>query len=153
VDLGELIPATLAGLSDPARTEWTIDTDARQAVADAGLLDRVLANVVENALRYQPSGQPVAVTASRCENRVEVRVIDNGPGIGAEQLEEIFQPFQQLDDVHNADGVGLGLAVSRGLAEAMGGHISAETTPGGGLTMVVELPSADTGAPDAKDAA
>ncbi len=153
VDLGELIPATLAGLSDPARTEWTIDTDARQAVADAGLLDRVLANVVENALRYQPSGQPVAVTASRCANRVEVRVIDNGPGIGAEQLEEIFQPFQQLDDVHNADGVGLGLAVSRGLAEAMGGHISAETTPGGGLTMVVELPSADTWGPDAKDAA
>jgi two-component system sensor histidine kinase KdpD len=153
VDLGEVIPATLATVSDPARTEWTIDPDARQAVADAGLLDRVLANITENALRYQPVGSPIAVTASRVENRVEIRIIDNGPGIGAEQLEEIFQPFQQLDDVHHADGVGLGLAVSRGLAEAMGGQISAETTPGGGLTMVIELPSADTWAPDAKDAA
>jgi two-component system sensor histidine kinase KdpD len=153
VDLGEVIPATLATVSDPARTEWTIDPDARQAVADAGLLDRVLANITENALRYQTTDSPIAVTASRVENRVEIRIIDNGPGIGAEQLEEIFQPFQQLDDVHNADGVGLGLAVSRGLAEAMGGQISAESTPGGGLTMVVELPSADTWSPDAEGAA
>jgi two-component system sensor histidine kinase KdpD len=153
VDLGELIPATLASLSDPSRTDWTIEPDAREAVADAGLLDRVLANVVENALRYQPSGSQVAVTASRCTDRVEIRIVDNGPGIDSEQLEEIFQPFQQLDDVHNADGVGLGLAVSRGLAEAMGGQISAENTPGGGLTMVVELPSADTWSPQGKDAA
>jgi two-component system sensor histidine kinase KdpD len=153
VDLGEVIPATLATLSDPARTEWTIDPDARQAIADAGLLDRVLANITENALRYQPPGTPVSVTASRVSNRVEIRIIDNGPGIDSEQLEEIFQPFQQLDDVHHADGVGLGLAVSRGLAEAMGGQISAETTPGGGLTVVVELPAGDTWVPEAKEAA
>ena len=147
VDLGEVIPATLATVSDPSRTEWTIDPDARQAVADAGLLDRVLANVVENGLRYQPVEVPVAVTASRVANRVEVRVVDNGPGVDPEQFERIFQPFQQQGDVQNADGVGLGLAVARGLAEAMGGHVSAENTPGGGLTMVVELPAADTWTP------
>jgi two-component system, OmpR family, sensor histidine kinase KdpD len=152
VDLGEVIPATLASVSDPGRTQWAIDPEARHVLADAGLLDRVLANITENALRYQPVDAQVAVTASRVENRVEIRVVDNGPGIAGDQLDQIFQPFRQLDDVHNADGVGLGLAVSRGLAEAMGGEISAENTPGGGLTMVVELPAADT-APEQKEAA
>jgi two-component system sensor histidine kinase KdpD len=144
VDLGEVIPATLATVTDPSRTQWTIDPDARQAVADAGLLDRVLANIVENALRYQPSEASVAVTASRVENRVEIRVIDNGPGVDSEHFEQIFQPFQQQGDVQSADGVGLGLAVARGFSEAMGGEVSAESTPGGGLTLVIELPAADT---------
>jgi len=112
VDLGEVIPATLASVTDPSRTQWTIDPDARQAVADAGLLDRVLANIVENALRYQPCEAPVAVATSRVENRVEIRIIDNGPGVDSEQLERIFQPFQQQGDVPNTDGVGLGLAVA-----------------------------------------
>lgn len=147
VDLGEAIPATLATVSDASRTQWTIDPDARQAVADAGLLDRVLANIVENALRYQPSEAPVAVTASRVANRVEIRIIDNGPGVAADHLERIFQPFQQQGDVNSADGVGLGLAVARGLAEAMGGEVAAENTPGGGLTLVIELPAADTWTP------
>ena len=147
VDLGEVIPATLATVTDPSRAQWTIDPDARQAVADAGLLDRVLANIVENALRYQPAEAPIAVTASRVANRVEVRIIDNGPGVGSEQLERIFQPFQQQGDVQNADGVGLGLAVARGFSEAMGGEVSAENTPGGGLTLVIELPAADAWTP------
>jgi two-component system sensor histidine kinase KdpD len=147
VDLGEVIPATLATVTDPSRTQWTIDPDARQAVADAGLLDRVLANIVENALRYQPSEASVAVTASRVENRVEIRVIDNGPGVDSEHFEQIFQPFQQQGDVQSADGVGLGLAVARGFSEAMGGEVSAESTPGGGLTLVIELPAADTWMP------
>ena len=147
VDLGEAIPATLATVSDAYRAQWTIDPDARQAVADAGLLDRVLANIVENALRYQPSEAPVAVTASRVANRVEIRIIDNGPGVAADHLERIFQPFQQQSDVNSADGVGLGLAVARGLAEAMGGEVTAENTPGGGLTLVIELPAADTWTP------
>ena len=147
VDLGEAIPATLATVSDASRTQWTIDPDARQAVADAGLLDRVLANIVENALRYQPSEAPVDVTASRVANRVEIRIIDNGPGVAADHLERIFQPFQQQSDVNSADGVGLGLAVARGLAEAMGGEVTAENTPGGGLTLVIELPAADTWTP------
>src|SRR5664280_806779 len=147
VDLGEAIPATLATVSDAFRTQWTIDPDARQAGADAGLLDRVLANIVENALRYQPSEAPVDVTASRVANRVEIRIIDNGPGVAADHLERIFQPFQQQSDVNSADGVGLGLAVARGLAEAMGGEVTAENTPGGGLTLVIELPAADTWTP------
>ncbi len=98
-------------------------------------------------MRYQPAEAPIAVTASRVANRVEVRIIDNGPGVGSEQLERIFQPFQQQGDVQNADGVGLGLAVARGFSEAMGGEVSAENTPGGGLTLVIELPAADAWTP------
>ncbi|HET7723806.1 MAG TPA: ATP-binding protein [Propionibacteriaceae bacterium] len=146
VDLGEVIPATLATVSQPHRTDWTIEPDARHARADPGLLDRVLANTVENALRYEPAQGAVRVCVSRVANRVEVRVVDHGPGVRAEQLERIFQPFQRTDDGHGADGVGLGLAVARGLAEAMGGGVTAENTPGGGLTMVVELPSVDDAA-------
>jgi two-component system sensor histidine kinase KdpD len=141
VDLGEVIPTTLAGLSAPDRTTWRIDPDARNVVADAGLLDRVLANITENALRYQPGGEPVSVTASRVADRVEIRVVDSGPGVPTEEQERIFQPFQRHGDVPSGDGLGLGLAVARGLTEAMSGTVGAEATPGGGLTMVITLPT------------
>jgi two-component system sensor histidine kinase KdpD len=141
IDLGEVIPTALAGLSAPERTTWRIDPDARNVVADAGLLDRVLANITENALRYQPDGRPVSVAASRVADRVEIRVVDAGPGVPTEEQERIFQPFQRHGDVPSGDGLGLGLAVARGLAEAMSGTVTAEATPGGGLTMVITLPT------------
>ena len=140
-DLGEVIPATLAGVAEPQRTVWEIDADARYVQADAGLLDRVLANDTENALRYQPAAEPVRVQASRVADRVEVRVIDTGVGVPSEEQERIFQPFQRRGDVPAGNGLGLGLAVARGLTEAMGGRLAAESTPGGGLTMVVTLPT------------
>ena len=80
--------------------------------------------------------------AGRVGDRVEVRVIDNGPGLPAEDYEAIFRPFQQHDDVPRGEGLGLGLAVARGLAEAMAGTVTAEATPGGGLTLVIDLPAA-----------
>jgi two-component system sensor histidine kinase KdpD len=138
-DLGEVIPATVAVLSQPERVSWQIDPDARTAVADAGLLDRVLANVIENALRYQPAGRPTSVRASRVADRVEIRITDHGPGVPEEELERIFQPFQRRGDAPAGNGLGLGLAVARGLTEAMGGRLEAEPTPGGGLTMVISL--------------
>jgi two-component system sensor histidine kinase KdpD len=140
VDLGEVIPATVAGLSAPQRVSWQIDPEARDAVADAGLLDRVLANVTENALRYQPEGRPVTVRASRVADRVEIWITDHGAGVPEDELERIFQPFQRHGDVPAGDGLGLGLAVARGLTDAMGGRIGAEQTPGGGLRVVVSLP-------------
>jgi len=138
-DLGEVIPATIAGLSAPDRVTWQIDPDARTAVADAGLLDRVLANITENALRYQPAGRPITVRASRVADRVEIRVSDHGVGVPEEDQERIFQPFQRRGDAPAGNGLGLGLAVARGLTEAMGGSVGAEPTPGGGLTMVISL--------------
>jgi two-component system sensor histidine kinase KdpD len=73
---------------------------------------------------------------------VQLRIIDSGPGIPAERREEVFVPFQRLGDVNNEAGVGLGLALAKGFTEAMGGTLEAEDTPGGGLTMVIELPEA-----------
>ncbi|MBV9829989.1 MAG: sensor histidine kinase KdpD [Marmoricola sp.] len=107
--------------------------------ADPGLLERVVANLLANALRYSPADHRPLVTASRLAGVVEVRVVDRGPGIPEAQRDEVFVPFQRLGDTDNTTGIGLGLALSRGLTEAMGGSLDAEETPGGGLTMVVRL--------------
>ncbi|PZQ52919.1 MAG: histidine kinase, partial [Phenylobacterium zucineum] len=146
-DLGEVIPVTLAALPDPGRAVWHIDQDARIVETDPGLLDRVLGNIAENALRYQPDGAPIQLSASRVADRVEIRVVDNGVGVPQEEQDHIFQPFQRHGDAPAGDGLGLGLAVARGLADAMGGEVSSETTPGGGLTVVIALPTTAAGRP------
>jgi two-component system sensor histidine kinase KdpD len=110
--------------------------------ADAGLLDRVLANVLENALRHSPGRQEVVVNGSVIGNRLQIRIVDRGTGVPDKGKEEIFAPFRRFGNSTRGDGVGLGLAVARGLTEAMDGTLSAEDTPGGGLTIVVDLPLA-----------
>lgn len=108
------------------------------AMADAGLLERVLANVIDNALRYA-SASVVRVTAGQVGDRVLINVADEGRGLPRGGELHVFDPFQRLGDRDNTSGVGLGLSVARGFTEAMGGTISATETPGGGLTMVVDL--------------
>lgn len=108
------------------------------AMADAGLLERVLANLIDNALRYA-ADSVVRVTASRVGDRVLISVADEGRGLPRGGEAHVFDPFQRLGDRDNTSGVGLGLSVARGFTEAMGGTISATETPGGGLTMVVDL--------------
>nr|WP_198428178.1 sensor histidine kinase KdpD [Nocardia bovistercoris] len=111
--------------------------------ADAGLLERVLANLIDNALRHSGVDTPVRVTAEQVSDRVTLAVIDVGPGIPQDAEEQLFEPFQRLGDRDNTTGVGLGLSVVRGFTEAMGGAVHAEPTPGGGLTMIVDLAAAD----------
>ncbi|WP_256839890.1 sensor histidine kinase [Ornithinimicrobium faecis] len=142
-DLGEVVPGCIDGLSQPDRVTWDLGQGARWVQADAGLLDRVLGNLLENALRHTPTGRPVHVATHAVQGRVQVRVADAGPGLPAADLDRIFLPFQRRGDAPAGPGhgVGLGLAVARGLAEAMDGTVEAEETPSGGLTMVVELPT------------
>ena len=112
------------------------------AVADPALLERVLANLLSNAIRYSPAGSPATVTASALGDRVELRVIDLGPGVPQTDRDRIFAPFQRQAGDSTPPGPGLGLALSRGLTEAMQGTLTPEDTPGGGLTMIVSLPAA-----------
>jgi len=108
------------------------------AMADSGLLERVLANLIDNALRYAPDSV-VRVNAGQVGDRVLIAVIDEGPGIARGTEEQLFEPFQRLGDTHNSSGVGLGLSVAKGFVEAMGGTVIATDTPGGGLTIEIDL--------------
>jgi two-component system, OmpR family, sensor histidine kinase KdpD len=141
VAIEEIVPRALGGL-DGADVGIQIPVRLPEALADPALLERVLANLIANAVHHNPPGEPVTVTASAHAGQVEVRVIDRGPGIPQSEWDRVFLPFQRLGDRDNATGVGLGLALSRGLAEAMGGTLTPEETPGGGLTMIVALPAA-----------
>ncbi|MDQ1176441.1 ATP-binding protein [Microbacterium sp. SORGH_AS_0421] len=127
----------------PDDVELALDPDLPMLRADPVLLQRVLVNVLTNAQRYSPDGERVRIATSRLGGTAEIRVIDHGPGIAADRREDMFSPFQRLGDTDNTAGLGLGLALSRGFAEGMGGTLTPEDTPGGGLTMVVALPVAD----------
>ncbi len=141
--LDEILPRALDSLADPYAPVQPLDLETVPPVlADPPLLERVLANVITNALRHNAPGAPVLVAASHHAGRVELRVIDRGPGIAPEDRDRVFLPFQRLGDTDNTTGVGLGLALSRGLAEAMDGSLEVEDTPGGGTTMLLTLPAA-----------
>ncbi|GAA0959884.1 DUF4118 domain-containing protein [Actinocorallia libanotica] len=127
----------------PDRIELDVPETLPWADADPGLLERAVANVVENALRHGRA--PVLITASGLGARLELRIADRGPGVSDADKEHLFVPFQRLGDAPRGTGVGLGLAVARGLTGAMGGALTAEDTPGGGLTLVFDLPVARAG--------
>ncbi|MET8829446.1 sensor histidine kinase KdpD [Streptomyces sp. NPDC004610] len=137
IDLDEVVPMALGGVPEDS-VELDIPETLPMVVVDKGLLERVVANVVENAVKYS-TREVVMVSASALGERVEVRVVDRGPGVPDEAKERIFEPFQRHGDAPRGTGVGLGLAVARGFADAMGGTLTAEDTPGGGLTMVLSL--------------
>ncbi len=117
--------------------------DLPMAYADAGLLERVIANLLDNAHRHSPAERPVEVSARVDPAELRLAVIDHGPGVREEDWARIFVPFQRLDDRSTDISVGLGLAIARGFTDAMGGSLVPARTPGGGLTMTVTLPRAD----------
>ncbi|WP_210585922.1 ATP-binding protein [Streptomyces sp. GESEQ-35] len=142
--LEEVLPAALGDIPD---VEVGDVEQIPSILTDPPLLERVIANLVANAARHTPAGTRVLVTASVLAGRVELRVVDRGPGLPQTGRERLFEPFQRFGDNDNTTGLGLGLALARGLTEAMNGTIAPEDTPGGGLTMVVSLPLAETKAP------
>ncbi|MGW6010940.1 ATP-binding protein [Streptomyces sp. NPDC055210] len=138
IDLDEVVPMALGGVPEHS-VELEIPETLPMVAVDPGLLERSVANLVENAVKYSPGDERVLVAASTLGDRVEVRVVDRGRGVPDEAKDRIFAPFQRYGDAPRGAGVGLGLAVARGFAEAMGGTLNAEDTPGGGLTMVLTL--------------
>jgi two-component system, OmpR family, sensor histidine kinase KdpD len=141
-DLGEIVARSLDDLGPAARVvRVSIPDDLPEVAVDPGILERVIANLTANALRYSPPGTPPSLSGSALHDRVELRVVDSGPGIPEEHRDQMFVPFQRLGDTDNTTGVGLGLALSRGLTEAMGGTLEPDETPGGGLTMTLSLPA------------
>ncbi len=126
----------------PDDVELALDPELAPLQADPVLLQRVLVNVLANAQRHSPAGTPVLITTSSLGPTAEIRIVDRGPGVPPERRGDIFAPFQRLGDTDNTVGLGLGLALSKGFAEGMGGTLTPDDTPGGGLTMVISLPVA-----------
>lgn len=134
--------AASAAVSVPSdRILLRIDDDLPLVQADAGLLERVLANLMSNAVRHSPALTPVICSATLVGDRVEVAVMDHGPGLSSERLANPFEPFAASGETGGA-GLGLGLAIAKGFCDAMAATLVALPTPRGGLTMVVGLPVA-----------
>ena len=143
-DVDEVILPSLDELDlGPADVDLELDPDLPTVRADAGLLQRAIVNVLANAVRFSPRGLNARVATSTFGDTVEIRVIDHGGGVPPERRDQLFVPFQRLGDTDNTTGLGLGLTLSKGFVEGMGGGLTAEDTPGGGLTMVISLPVAD----------
>ncbi len=147
-DLPSVVHRALSWLDagDRHRAEVDWPDDLPPVLADPGLLERVVANLLLNAGRHARSGS-LTIRVGMVGNRVELQIVDRGPGVAEPDRDRMFAPFQRLGDSPGGQGVGLGLAVARGLTEAMSGTLTAEDTPGGGLTMVVSLPMAPVSSP------
>ena len=144
VDVDDVLPSALEELGvAPGAVVLDVADAVPPASADPVLLQRVVVNLLANALRYSTSAP--RLTVSSFGDDVQVRVVDAGPGVPDDRKDAIFQPFQREGDTDNTTGIGLGLALSRGFVEGMGGTLTVEDTPGGGLTMVVTLHAAPQG--------
>jgi two-component system sensor histidine kinase KdpD len=145
VGLDELVLTAIASLgerADDAHLVIDLDESLPSVETDPSLVERAIANLVDNALAWSPAGTQVRIdaVADPEDEEVELRVIDHGPGIPVAERAQVFLPFQRGGERSNGAGVGLGLAVARGLLTAVGGRLSVADTPGGGTTMVVRLP-------------
>lgn len=141
VGIEDVVSGAIKSLKSPENSiEISIDSDLPPIMGDPILLERVIGNLLENALRFNPENRPVTVAAFKIEERIEIRIIDHGPGITSKDKTKVFIPFQRLGDRDNTTGVGLGLAIVKGFTELMNGRVSMEETYLGGLTMVLSFP-------------
>ncbi len=148
VVVDDVVANALTSIAEvPASVRVSIDEDLPMVSADAELLERAVANVIGNAIAWSPADSPIRIEASPVGTRVHLRVVDRGPGIAAPERAAAMRPFQRLGDESSRtspNGVGLGLAVATGFVSAMGGELILEDTPGGGLTVVIDLACADS---------
>ena len=139
-DVGDVIDAAIDSLGPRAESVVAdIPGTVPRVSTDPVLLERAVANLVDNALSHA-GASGLRIEAGQVAGRVDIRVIDRGPGIPRADRDRVFEPFQRLGDSNSRGGVGLGLAVARGFVVAIGGELDIEDTPGGGCTMVIRIP-------------
>lgn len=139
VDIEEIVGRAIRGMTDSERIVLDVPEQLPLVLADLGLAERVVANLVDNALRHSGRGTNVLVTAAERGEHVVLSVVDTGRGVPVHQHDALFSPYQRVGD-GTPGGLGLGLSVARGFTEAMGGSLEPAATRGGGLTMNVRLP-------------
>jgi len=145
VDIGAALQRAIAA-SEPAaaakgvRLEIKSDGSRRTLRTDPVRLEQILVNLLSNAVRHSPESSSVAIAVRAEQDASRVEVIDHGPGVPQELRDRIFEPFERFDP-HSGLGTGLGLPVSRQLAELLGGSLTVEETPGGGATFVLKISS------------
>src|SRR5262245_35650960 len=145
VDIGDLVQHAVRRLRPIARAHRVrldVADDLREVWLDVTMLEQILLNLLENALRFAPPGSEILVGARPVDgDRIELRVADHGPGVPADARERIFEEFRSADDRPDRAGTGLGLAIVRALVVAHGGSVRYEDTPGGGASFVCTFPS------------
>ncbi len=140
--LSDVVNGALRSLDfDPASIDNEVESDAFLVRCDPVLLERAVANLVANAVAHSPAGTAVRIEAAELGDDAALRIVDRGPGIAAADRIRVTAPFQRLGDSGGV-GVGLGLAITTGFVEAMGGSLHFDDTPGGGLTATIQLPLA-----------
>ena len=142
--VGSAITRVSGDLGDRS-VQTEVPADLPLVSVDGLLLEQVLVNLLENAARYTPAGSPIEVTARKAGGSIELRVADHGPGLPAGTEEKVFEKFfRGTARPDGRRGVGLGLAISRGIVEAHDGRIIARNRPGGGAEFVITLPTGGT---------
>ena len=149
--LEEILPSVIAALgTDSPRIVSTVSMDLPDVLTDAPLLERVVANLVANAITWSPAGEPVTICAAVHHKELRIQIIDRGPGISPLDRARVCEPFERTTpnvqgrtSVNPGGGVGLGLAIAGGLSQAIGASLNLRDTPGGGLTAELILPLFD----------
>ncbi|GAC1658346.1 MAG: hypothetical protein NVS9B1_18060 [Candidatus Dormibacteraceae bacterium] len=140
VDLGDVVPELLESIRERERGTDRLrlqNLDGVRVIADADRVAQVMRNLIDNAIRFSPSGSPVEIAATPRRGSVRIEVRDRGRGVPAADRSRIFDCFVRLDP--SASGAGVGLYVAAGLAEAMGGKVGVSARPGGGSVFWLTL--------------
>lgn len=144
LDLRRVVRRLVEGIAPAAPIRLELPSDLPEVMADRDAVERILVNLVDNAVRYSPPGEAVVVAARRVDGSVELQVCDRGPGIPADRRDGLFSKFYQVDSSHGGrrTGSGLGLAIVRGLAQAMGGEAGYAPNEPTGSVFWVRMPTA-----------
>jgi two-component system sensor histidine kinase KdpD len=134
---------SLGGRLDGRSINIEIPSDLPLVPMDFVLIERVLSNVIDNALKYSPPDKPIMITAKMAEGFLNIKVIDQGIGIPTADLDRVFDKFYRVQRPGSVNGTGLGLAICKGIVEAHNGLISAENNPGGGTIITIALPQGE----------